>query len=527
MRKIFIILIMFISLGLGIYGIQWGLPSESGDFNTYHPDECATLLAISNMKPSSFNFNPHSFAWGTFYFYIVAIVLKIGAIFKLFALSADKYFYIHHLVDLSRMYLIGRLVTLAMGVTGVYLVYIIGKKLYNEQVGLWSALFMAVLPEYVINSHFMVPDIPATFWFLLSFVFAIQILNRNETKWYILAGFAAGFAAATKYHAGLICLTIIAAHMLKVRRVEIFNRKLILSGLCMVISFFIGCPYSVLAFGEFRDTLFGNWHGLALHGHVGSINTGGGCIDYLYRLLPFGMGWPLLISSVGGIFFAILKRTKEDFLLLSAGLPLFLVLGLIIKTRMLHYTLPFIPFFVILGTRLIFYEGLWNWLNYRKVITLITAIVVFSYTILYTLSICNLMVQKDVRTEASEWIEQNISFGSKIGVARHRYFWTPPSIQEFQSKYAVVDVNYDVFKLEEEKPSYFVISSFEYRDYLRLKEITPVQYNFLQKLMSGQQFKMVKCFQKFPQIFGLIMEKREPPWDRMYIYPTILIFKMT
>ena len=88
------LLAFLLSLVLNLLGLTWGLPSpsrteyyprdirwysapqnssrlyETAPYESYNPDEGAILNALSNMRPSRFDFNPHYFNYPTLSIYL-------------------------------------------------------------------------------------------------------------------------------------------------------------------------------------------------------------------------------------------------------------------------------------------------------------------------------------------------------------------------------------------------------------------------------------------------------------------------
>ena len=62
------------------------------------------------------------------------------------------------------MLLLGRWLTVLVGVGTVLLTFALGKRLYGEKTGAWAAAFLAAAPAAVIFSHYLTVDVPATFF---------------------------------------------------------------------------------------------------------------------------------------------------------------------------------------------------------------------------------------------------------------------------------------------------------------------------------------------------------------------------
>jgi len=149
-----------------------------------------------------------------------------------------------------------------------------------------------------------------------------------------------------------------------------------------------------------------------------------------------------------------------------------------------------------------------------------------------------MMTEQDVRDESSEWIEKDIPEDKKIA-APYVEFWSPAIITQrywyketdpFQKgvkKYKIVKMEYNTKLLETEKPEYVVLTDYEYYPILGLKDKYPHKelLPFLQKIMRGEQYTIIKKFEKQPSLFGMQFVSGFFPHDWRYTCPTILIYK--
>ncbi len=100
-----------------------------------------------------------------------------------------------------------------MGVGTVWAVYAIGRRLWGRRAGLLAALTLAIMPLHAQHSHFLTVDVPATFWGVLSLLWAVRLATGDPKplRAALLAGVFAGLAAATKYNMALAILPLMVA----------------------------------------------------------------------------------------------------------------------------------------------------------------------------------------------------------------------------------------------------------------------------------------------------------------------------
>ena len=362
-------LIILLGAGLRLYGIWWGLPTQQQYHKSFHPDEARKLHAIMGMSLSRLDLNPHWYSKATLQFYVIGAVLKAASVFDVVTLRGYQ-FYVEHPTELAKLYLLGRLVTVFMSLLSIFLVFVIGSKLYYRPVGLLAALLLSVLPSDVINSHYMKADVPQTFWLLVTVVCAIQIWRSKKRIWYILAGLATGFATATKYPAGLAVILITVAHLLQIETKvspgkllrSLFNKNLMLGYIFAVFGFLIGNPYT-LAYGEFSQNIrhiFVDSTSLTTTIHpdydyeLDGYLRGPMWAYYLSHIMHYGMGLPLQIASITSVLFAFIRRWRTDILLLSWVVPYFLLIGSA-NYAVVRYLTPLGPFLMIMAFLFDFY----------------------------------------------------------------------------------------------------------------------------------------------------------------------------
>lgn len=84
---------------------------------------------------------------------------KIGIVTLIPSIS----YYATHPQEFATIFLVARIITVLMGVASVYLVYKIGQKMFNDQVGILASALYAICPLLVIDSHYFTLDIPMNF----------------------------------------------------------------------------------------------------------------------------------------------------------------------------------------------------------------------------------------------------------------------------------------------------------------------------------------------------------------------------
>jgi len=402
---------MLSGLLLRLYGINFGLPF------VYAYDERIPVNIAWKMF-SSHDFNPHWFGWpGTTMIYMLsalyAFLYLMGRTFGVFESFAD--FDALYYQDPTVFFLSGRLMMAGFAVASIFITYLIARRLFNRQIALIAATFLAVSPLHVHHSKLIRPDILLTFFILLVVWFCLKIFDKKNWTGYILAGLFTGLAIATKYPAVIVALTIVVAHILSEPWRWISVKKLLVSGAASVLGFFIGSPFLFFSIGRVVNDVAKAAPSYSLGA------TGGG---FIQQLVYYFQGPVIQSLTVGGLVFAgigiilcIASRRKIQRLLIVFPIAFILFIASF-SLRYTRYIIPVIPFLCIFSAYTCCWLGekigkRWKpWfgrlLCFFLVIGIVTPLVKADILRGQKLSL------PDTRTIAHEWVLNNIPQGSKL-----------------------------------------------------------------------------------------------------------------
>jgi dolichol-phosphate mannosyltransferase len=80
-----------------------------------------------------------------------------------------------------------------------WLLYTLGKLWFSKRAGLWAALLFQLLPLFFVYGVLITPDVPLTFfWLLTLYLFSLALGEDKKWAWY-LAGAALGLSMLSKY----------------------------------------------------------------------------------------------------------------------------------------------------------------------------------------------------------------------------------------------------------------------------------------------------------------------------------------
>lgn len=255
---------LLIILVLGAYlrfvGINWDA------FTHLHPDERFLTLVESSLQiPASISdyfdtqnslLNPYNvghrfFVYGTFPIFLVRYLAEW--------LGQTGYDEIH---------LVGRAVSASFDLISIAIIYLIGKRLYDQRVGLLAAVFTTFSVLLIQHAHFFVVDPVANTFILAGFYFAVKVLDENRPIDYAFFGIALGLSVASKISAAPLAGTVALAaamHLLKVddeRRQDVFKQVslfLLLAAVVSLVTFRVFQPYAFKGPSFFNVGLNPDW----------------------------------------------------------------------------------------------------------------------------------------------------------------------------------------------------------------------------------------------------------------------------
>ncbi len=330
-------LVVLVGGVLRFWALGHGIPYAIG------VDEPEVLTrAVTMMKTG--DFNPHFFDYPGLYIYFQTVVASlrfvVGAMGGLWR-SLEQ-------AGPSEFYLWGRAVTALFGTATVFLVFRIGMR-WGARHALLAAGLMAVLPSHVRESHYVLTDVPMTFFTSLTFLLTLRAHERNTTGAFAWAGAAAGLATATKYNGlFILLLPLIAIAMTRPAGRQSRPRwALAVLGTCVGV-FLAGAPYTLLDLPGFLNGFANLPAFYAPRPRVGDP----GWLIYL-KHLRIVLHWPALILTFAGLILALARSTTGPGHLRWVMLAVFplVYFSFIARQHQIYgrYLLPVLPFTCILA----------------------------------------------------------------------------------------------------------------------------------------------------------------------------------
>jgi len=486
----FILLAIFIvALGVRLWGIDFGYGLQ------YHPDERPKINDILAFLNGDTLETIRSFFHPPFMRRYAALVVEMYQM-----LSSQN-------LNASEILIISRMSVAFLGALTVVPLYFLGSFLISRKIGLIAAGILAVVPLHVVSSHYVKEDIPLTFWLTLYMFAAIKLLRLGHTRYYIFAGLAGGFALSTKYTAiGLVPVTLLAAHLLSAMGRENFHTsslkswvrafldsRLWLSSGTLLFTFVVTSFDLFMNFSNFLTGVTGEYNHV-VRGHYGiSISSLPLFFTYhmRYSLLP-GMTTPLFFMSLCGILYALWISRNETRVMREVLWLLFSLMIFYLTVEIPHlkpygaerYVLPCVPVLCLFAAWLFSFPR-----NKAAYLSKASLAVIFSTIVLYagvTSARYDAEMVPDTRDDAAQWLYQLMTTESAVDETVMLFGlipkYLPYSIMIPENMRERVALSDSLSTFIEKKPTYLVISSFNYDRYFMYEK------HSTQRSERGEQF---------------------------------------
>ena len=562
-------LILAVALGLRLYGIGWD------DGYGFHPDERSLYMRADCMfrtltdspgylecnrpfpktqpglpslptalDPAESPLNPHWFPLGSLLIYTVVL---IRGIFEPFT----------DLGSLLSMAYIGRSLAVVADVGTVFMVYLLGKRIFDRRAGLLGAALAALTVVSIQSSHFYRPEPFLVFFVAVSFWAMLKAVEHRRLRDSLLLGVFVGLTFAMKVSSLPLVLPLMMGYGFilatnkdgtwetpsQAKQTQVVVH-IVSAAAVSVVVFFITTPYALLDMVTFvADIRYQAENVARTAGIVPFTVQYVGAPAFLYELRQttiWGFGLPLGIAAWGGVAYWLLREAVGAVrdgrmnigaaMLLAWALPNFILLGFF-ETKFLRYIFPIMPFMALLGAGMLvdladqarrLREAGWSAGNRLRrslapavryapqAVLAVTAFIVVA-TAVFALSFSRVYASPHPAVQASEWIHENLSRDTNIVTDNH---WDEgiPNLYSYRVHGNQIPI-YEpdsTSKMESmaemlSKGDWLVFySNRTYGSVARLPQRYPLSSHYYRLLFSGELgYELTMEFSSHPNLFGL------------------------
>ncbi len=383
------------------------------------PDEPFILKVVSQINWREFDFNPRFFAYGGGYLYSAGAAYKAASLLGLIKIG-DAAYYLSNPREVAKLYMAPKVLAALAFVLSIPLMFMLGRELYGFKTGLIAGLFYAFTPIITVYSHFYKPHVLILPLVLISMLGAAKLLRSDKGIWYIVAGLFAGLAAGTFYFAGAVILCACGSHIVKcfskyslretskIIKAALNKNLAILCGF-VAVGFFIVNPYWLVVY---KDGWFERGGlGRCSAPHIAWTDA----VKYLFITIPAGVGWFAGTLFFCGLFFAFIRRSKEDFMLLFLLVPFLMYAASsspIYWHEDLHMSMVVVPCIILLAAR---FCAKFPAIGKFRGLGLALAALASIFTLCNSFYYSEIFVMSNNKLKAGSWINENIKPDSIIG----------------------------------------------------------------------------------------------------------------
>ena len=203
-------LIGALALVLRLIGLQFGLPA------VYNPDEIAIVNRALTFAKGTLN--PQNFLYPTFFFYVLFawVGMYLAFVWLSGGVSSAAQLQQLYFASPTAIYTAGRALGAIAGTATVLVLYRLGARLADSRAGIAAAVFLAVAPLHVRDSHYVKHDVPATLTIVVAYLAMARLWPATpaagpRTRDAVIAGAACGVAFSTHYYCVFLALPLLWA----------------------------------------------------------------------------------------------------------------------------------------------------------------------------------------------------------------------------------------------------------------------------------------------------------------------------
>lgn len=516
--------VVILGLGMRVWGLTWGLWNASVERRP-HPDEWVVYW-LFHWFGQYHDLNPcpdaaHGqcfFDWGAVYPYLAYLVHGItGPVLRQVYLGphADPAF--------TQAVLAGRATSVLTSMLTILAVYMLGRIAYGHWAGVLAALLISLSGLLIELAHFATPDSTTVLLCTLMLLAAIWYLRGPSQRRLIVAGALVGLGAGSEYHMVLLLIPLFAAWLLgPVRRALWLPAATLAAAVVYVAS----NPYLLTEFNGFQSAML---HTLRIRTVDSKLEYGNRFAGYgpwwLYPVryvLGYGMDALATVWMLLGIAWSLVRRRREDLILLAWIIPYALLISLS-SAKFLRYGAPLLPAVAVLAGG--FGVAIWGRVHPTQhwVLAAAAASVVL-YTGMYDAAYTGLFASPDPRLVATRWLEAHAPRGTLVGFSA-----LPDGVVNLP--YFVSAAGYDpCFSLYKRNRldgpmQYVMVDSYSLEEHSGFSDARVRRFG--QALRTASNYRAVERIRYVPTFLGLSFPLDGSPHDWRYAAHEITIYRHT
>jgi len=282
----------------------------------YYESDERTLVQLAVRMAAFGDPNPHWFGNpGSTVLYPLAFLYRLA--------GADRPLVERFRADPGPFYLAGRLLNVAYALGGLALLFLIGRKAFDERAAFGGLLLTVLCPLPMAHAQLVRTDAAGMFFGMLALWACVRLRDAPTVRRHVATGVAIGLAVASRYFYGVLLLPYVAACLLRdgdrPRRPEL--SRMLLGCAAAAAAFLLVTPFFVLDFATALSSLRGEARGT--HPGADGLTPAGNFWFYASDVIPGQLGVALALIAALGVAAALYRRAAGPRLLALFVLGLF------------------------------------------------------------------------------------------------------------------------------------------------------------------------------------------------------------
>ncbi|MSR75384.1 MAG: hypothetical protein EXS14_07940 [Planctomycetes bacterium] len=325
-----LLLVLLLALGVRILGcFDGGLPWTFYKDEENNVERALRFAAEGTMNPKWFNKPALGYyillgEYGAYY--------GVGRLLGRFTGPDD--FAVQWFRDPQPLLIIGRINAAIFGTLGIWLTYLLARRMLSRRLALAAAAALAAMMGHVASSQEVKKDVVAAAFAIAASISMFDMLRFGRVRDYVRCGLLAGLSMATKYYAVALFVPFLCAHLFRSDQAKIlesraFNAPRLWWGMFLFwVGFFCGSPWNFISAQFWNERVLPQFRFMLSRLHLdqlwqGAAGPGAGIVDpAAHSLLDSalytaercfsaqGMGVVLAALMVFGAF-AALQRSRR------------------------------------------------------------------------------------------------------------------------------------------------------------------------------------------------------------------------
>lgn len=400
--------VLTLSLGLEAWGLRYGLPNVY----TWAQDEIIPAEVLDGLQ-QRFSNGWHS-RYPPLHYGLLALAYAPVRLVSAPAVVS------HESKTYERLFVAGRLLTLAMALGTLVFVYLCGVETVGRAAAPFGALCLGTSPTFVYYAKFANLDVPYLFWFALSLYGLLRFLRTRATGDVLVSAAAAALSVATKdqaYALFVLAPLVVVAAVSDARRQErryaslpaaLRDERIVLPLLSAVVIFAIAhnLVFNAQGFAQHLGLITGD----ASRDYRMFERSGSGQWQLLRlaaRLAVFVLGEPAALLALVGLILAWRARERRLLVTLLPAVSSHAFFLAIVLYAYDRFLLPHALVLSLFAARA--FAAFPVWLRWMAV----TGVLAFG--LLRCVSL-DLVLERDSRYAVERWFESNVSRGARVAV---------------------------------------------------------------------------------------------------------------